>query len=122
MNRILLGLALVLLAASDTPIAHADPPTPGSGDPLFIMYMTGIFKPPVTEAAARALIPLAHQVCDAEDQGQDDLQAARIVLAGHGVEKLNVPNSSQIGDEKTALAIVNVATLAYCPTHNSSDW
>ena len=41
-------------------------------------------------------------------------------MAGRGVDLLR-PSGSVIGDEKTALDIVNAATLAYCPTYNNSQ-
>jgi hypothetical protein len=84
--------------------------------------MTSGFSPPASEAAARAIIPLAHQVCDARAQGQSDLQAAHTVLAGKGLDTLGVPSGSVIGAEKTAPDIVNAATLAYCPKYNKSNW
>jgi hypothetical protein len=113
--------ALAAIAFATAPAAHAEP-APGSGDPFFIEYMTSVFTPRASEGAARAIIPLAHQVCDARAQGQSDLQAAQIVLAGKGVETLGVASGSGIGDEQTALNIVNAATLAYCPTYNNSNW
>jgi hypothetical protein len=113
--------ALATIAFATAPAAHTEP-GPGSGDPFFIEYMTSVFTPRTSEAAARGIIPLAHQVCDARAQGQSDLQAAQIVLAGKGVETLRVASGSGIGDEKTALDIVNAATLAYCPTYNNSNW
>jgi len=85
-------------------------------------FFSRTITPSASAAKARAIIPLAHQVCDAEAQGQDDFQAAHIVLAGKGVDTLRVPSGSLIGDEKTALAIVDAATLAYCPTYNHSNF
>jgi Protein of unknown function (DUF732) len=70
--------------------------------------------------AARAVIPLAQQVCDARTRGETDLQAASMVLAGNGVETLGLASGSGIGDEQTALDIVNAATLAYCPQYNNT--
>jgi hypothetical protein len=115
-------VAAVAVTVTVAPTAHATP-GPGDGDPFFIKYMTSsAFTPPASEGAVRAIIPLAHQICDARANGQDDLQAARIVMAGKGVDVLQVPSGSVIGDEKTALDIVNAATLAYCPTYNNSNW
>ena len=116
-------VAVATSAVVAAPTAHAAPAQPGGGDEFFIEYMTSsAFTPRTSEASVRAIIPLAHQVCDARAQGQDDLQAARIVMAGKGVDLLRVPSGSVIGDEKTALDIVNAATLAYCPTYNTSNW
>lgn len=89
-------VALTAWAVAAAPTVHAAPPQPGGGDEFFI-YEIGLVTPPPAEAAVRAIIPLAHQVCDARANGQDDLQA-------------------------TALDIVGVATLAYCPQHNNGNW
>lgn len=114
---------LLLGALVATPSAYAEPAAPGSGDTFFIQYMTSsAFTSPTSEASVRAIIPLAHRVCDARANGQDDFQAARIVMAGRGVDLLGASSGSVIGDEKTALDIVNAATLAYCPTYNNSNW
>jgi Protein of unknown function (DUF732) len=110
-------MATIALAAA--PAARAEP-GPGSGETFFVDYLTRVFTPPTTEAAARAIIPLAQQVCDAKAQGQSDLQASSIVLAGNGVERLGLAGDSGSGDEVTAINIVNAATLAYCPQYNSS--
>jgi hypothetical protein len=82
--------------------------------------MTRVFTPPTSEAAARAIIPLAQQVCDARTRGETDLQAAGMVLAGNGVETLDLASGSGIEDGQTALDIVNAATLSYCPQYNST--
>jgi hypothetical protein len=110
---------LAILAVAVAPTAHAEP-GPGSGETFFVDYLTRVFTPPTSEAAARAIIPLAQQVCDARAQGQSDLQAATIVLAGDGVETLGLASGSGTGDEATAMDIVNAATLAYCPQYNST--
>jgi Protein of unknown function (DUF732) len=81
--------------------------------------MTRVFTPPTSEAAARAIIPLAQQVCDARARGESDLQAASIMLAGDAVETLGLASGSGMGDEQTALDIVNAATLSYCPQYNT---
>jgi Protein of unknown function (DUF732) len=116
-RRITVGLAILSVAVA--PTAHAEP-GPGSGETFFVDYMTRVFTPPTSEAAARAIIPLAQQVCDVRAQGQSDLQAASMVLAGNGVETLGLASGSGIGDDQTALDIVNAATLAYCPQYNST--
>lgn len=117
-----IGAGLAALAVGAAPVAQGQP-TPGTGDPFFIQYLTSsAFDPPATVAGARAIIPIAHEVCDARAQGQDDLQAARLVMAGKGVELLRAQSGSPIGDDHTALKIVNAATLAYCPTYNNSNW
>ena len=110
---------LTVLAVAVAPTAHAEP-GPGSGETFFVDYMTRVFTPPTSEAAARAIIPLAQQVCDVRAQGQTDLQAANVVLAGDGVETLGLATGSQVADEKTALDVVNAATLAYCPQYNAT--
>jgi Protein of unknown function (DUF732) len=116
-RRVVAGLAILAFAVP--PTAHAEP-GPGSGETFFVDYMTRVFTPPTSEAAARAIIPLAQQVCDARTRGETDLQAAGMVLAGNGVETLGLASGSAIGDEQTALDIVNAATLAYCPQYNST--
>jgi hypothetical protein len=118
------GVALIALAvASVAPRAHADPSSsPGDGDPFFISYMTTVFQPSTTVAGARALIPLAHQVCDARARGQTDLQAANLVITGGGVEMLGVAFGSPAARDKAALGIEGVAALAYCPTYTNGDY
>lgn len=113
------GLASVAVAVTVAPVASAEP-GPGSGETFFVDYMTRVFTPPTSDAAARAIIPLAQQVCDARAQGQTDLQAANIVVAGNGVETIGLGTGSVTGDEGTALNIVNAATLAYCPQYNAT--
>lgn len=113
------GLASVAVAVTVAPVASAEP-GPGSGETFFVDYMTRVFTPPTSDAAARAIIPLAQQVCDARAQGQTDLQAANIVVAGNGVETIGFGTGSVTGDEGTALNIVNAATLAYCPQYNAT--
>lgn len=110
---------LALMAITVAPAASAEP-GPGSGETFFVDYMTRVFTPPTSESAARAIIPLAQQVCDARAQGQTDLQAAGIVVAGNGVETIGLGTGSVTGDEGTALNIVNAATLAYCPQYNAA--
>lgn len=107
---------LVVCALTLAPVAHAEP-GPGSGETFFVDYMTRVFAPPATEAAARALLPLAQQVCAAKTSGQTDLQAAGIVLSGGGLETLGVPVGNG-QDEQTALEVVNASTLSYCPQYN----
>lgn len=116
-NTMLAGLAMSAVAMAPTAAAE---PGPGSGETFFVDYMTRVFTPPTSEAAARAVIPLAQQVCQARTQGQTDLQAANIVLTGNGLATLGLASGSEVGDEKTALDIVNAATLAYCPQYNAS--
>jgi hypothetical protein len=118
------GVALIALAVvTSAAHAHADPSSqPGDGDPFFISYMTSVFRPPTTVAGARAIIPLAHQVCDARANGQSDFQAANLVMNGGGVNKLGVAFGSVSGQESAALSIVEAATLAYCPTYNNGNW
>ena len=90
------------------------------------VYVATTFQPlaapRTSEAAARAIIPLAHQVCDARAQGQSDLQAAHLVWVGKGVDMLGVTFGSVSGQESAALDIVEAATLAYCPTYNNGNW
>ncbi len=114
-GSVLAGLAIAAVAAA--PAASAEP-GPGSGETFFVDYMTRVFTPPTSEAAARAIIPLAQQVCEARARGQSDLQAANIVVAGNGVETIGMSTGSEVADEKTALDIENAATLAYCPQYN----
>jgi hypothetical protein len=118
-RRVTAGLAFLAVAVAVAPTAHAEP-GPGSGETFFVDYMTRVFTPPTSEAAARAIIPLAQQVCDARARGETDLQAASIVLAGDGVETLGLASGSGSGDEQTALGIVNAATLSYCPQYNNT--
>jgi uncharacterized protein DUF732 len=113
------AVAMATIALAAAPAARAEP-GPGSGETFFVDYLTRVFNPPTTEAAARAIIPLAQQVCDAKEQGQSDLQASSVVLAGNGVERLGLAGDSGSGDEVTAINIVDAATLAYCPQYNSS--
>ena len=68
------------------------------------------------------MIPLAHQVCDARANGQDDLQAAHLLWVGKGVDTLGIARGSVSGLEGAALDIVEVATLAYCPKYNNGNW
>ena len=112
-----MAAALAVSAIALAPAAQAEP-GPGSGETFFVDYLTRVFTPPTSEAAARAIIPLAQQVCDARARGQSDLQAAGVVLAGNGVETVGLATGSSIDDEKTALDIVNASTLAYCPQYN----
>jgi Protein of unknown function (DUF732) len=116
-RRVTAGLAILAVAVA--PTAHAEP-GPGSGETFFVDYMTRVFSPPTSETAARAIIPLAQQVCDVRAQGQSDLQAASMVLADNGVEALGLASGSGTADEQTALEIVNAATLSYCPQYNST--
>jgi hypothetical protein len=117
------AVALMAVAVVLAPNTHADPSSqPGDGDPFFISYMTSVFQPPTTESGARAIIPLAHQVCDARASGQSDLQAAHLVMTGGGVDKLGAAFGSVAGQENAALNIVEAATLAYCPTYNNGNW
>lgn len=109
------GLAILTVFGVST--AHAEP-GPGSGETFFVEYMTRAFTPPTSEAAARAIIPLAELVCEAKARGESDLQAANIVLAGNGVAALGLSTGSSVGDEPTALEVVNASTLAYCPQYN----
>jgi hypothetical protein len=122
-TSIRVAVALIAVAVVLEPNTHADPSSqPGDGDPFFISYMTSVFQPPTTESGARAIIPLAHQVCDARTRGQSDLQAAQLVMNGGGVDKLGTAFGSVAGQESAALNIVQAATLAYCPSHNNGNW
>jgi hypothetical protein len=115
----LIALAVVAVA----PRAHADPSSqPGDGDPIFINYMTTVFQPQTTEAGARTVIPLAHQVCDARAKGLSDVQAEYLVISSGDLDRLGVPFESVSGRHSAALGIVEVATLAYCPTYNNGNW
>jgi hypothetical protein len=118
------GVALIALAVvAGAPRTHADPAfQPGDGDPIFISYMTTVFQPPTTVAGARAIIPLAHQVCDARAKGLSDVQAEYLVLTSGGLDTLGVPLASDSRRDSAALGIVEVATLAYCPTYNNGNW
>jgi hypothetical protein len=118
-----LPVALAALAVVLAPNTRADPSSqPGDGDPFFISYMTTVFQPPTTETGARAIIPLAHQVCNSRARGQSDLQAAQLVMTGGGVDRLGTAFGSVAGQESAALSIVQAATLAYCPTYNNGNW
>ena len=110
---------LAVLAVVLAPTAQAEP-GPGSGETFFVDYMTRVFTPPALEGAARELIPLAQLVCEAKTRGESDLQAADIVLAGNGVATLGLATGSSVGDQQTALDIVNASTLAYCPQYNNT--
>jgi predicted small lipoprotein YifL len=119
------GATTTSLTPSPTP-ATSEMPTngalqPGDGDGFFINEIRTVFTPP-PEAAIRAIIPLAHQVCDARANGQDDLQAAHLVWVGKGVDTLGIAWGSTAGLEAAALDIAESATLAYCPQHNNGDW
>jgi hypothetical protein len=118
------SVALIALAVvAGAPRAHADPAfQPGDGDPIFISYMTTVFQPPTTVAGARAIIPLAHQVCDARAKGLSDVQAEYVVITSGDLDRLGVPSASVPGQPSAALGIVEVATLAYCPTYNNGNW
>lgn len=121
-KRVLLAaLGTGLAALAFVPHAAIDQEPPGTGDAFFIDYMTLDFTPATTEEAARALIPMAHKVCDARSKGQSDLEAAQMVWAEHGDDLLGVDIDSIRREEKAALDIVNAATLAYCPKYNTSD-
>ncbi|HXL61317.1 MAG TPA: DUF732 domain-containing protein [Mycobacterium sp.] len=109
------------LAVTVPQVGHADPTQPGTGDDFFINYVQNEFSG-VRLSAIRASIPLAHQVCAARANGQDDLQAARLVSSANGVQTLGVSTGSTIGDESVALQIVDAATLAYCPTYNNGNY
>jgi hypothetical protein len=112
---------LVIFAVAAAPAANATP-GPGDGDAFFIPEIETVFSPAPSESSIRAIIPLAHQVCDARASGQDDLQAAHLVWAGKGVNTLGIARGSTIGLEAAALDIVGVATLAYCRQYNNSNW
>jgi Protein of unknown function (DUF732) len=117
------AVVFMAVAVALAPNTHADPSSqPGDGDPFFISCMTSVFQPPTTESGARAIIPLAHQVCGARADGQSDLQAAQLVMTGGGVDKLGTVFGSVAGKENAALNIVEAATLAYCPTYNNGNW
>jgi Protein of unknown function (DUF732) len=118
------GVALIALAVvAGAPRAHADPSfQPGDGDPLFINYMTTVFQPPTSVAGAQAIIPLAHQVCDARAKGLSDVQAVGLVMTGGGLDRLGVSFASPSAQESAALGIAEVATMAYCPTYNNGNW
>lgn len=117
------GVALFALAVvTSAPHARADPNQPGAGDSFFVPYTQNLFKPSPPESSIRAIIPLAHQVCDARASGQDDLQAAHLVWAAKGVDTLGIARGSTIGLEAAALDIVGAATLAYCPKYNNGNW
>jgi len=116
-RRVTGGLAV--LAVALCPTAQAEP-GPGSGETFFVDYMTRVFTPPTSEGAARELIPLAQLVCEAKTRGESDLQAADIVLAGNGVGTLGLATGSSLGDQSTAMEIVNASTLAYCPQYNTT--
>jgi hypothetical protein len=114
---------LVTLAAVAVPVAHAEP-AHGTGDEWFISRIENspTFSPTPPISAVRAIIPLAHQVCDARTNGQDDLQAAHLVWAGKGVDTLGVVNGSIIGEESVALDIVEIAEEAYCPQYATGNY
>ena len=117
------GLLLALVAVAAAPAASATPAQPGDGDAFFIPNIQTVLKPSPPESSIRAIIPLAHQVCDARAKGQDDLQAAHIVWASKATETLGLANGSVIGlRESSALDIVGAATLAYCPQYNNGVW
>ncbi|CAM3217901.1 hypothetical protein BST27_23625 [Mycobacterium intermedium] len=114
-HKVMAGLAISTVFC--VPTAHAEP-GPGSGETFFVEYMTRAFTPPVSEAAARAIIPVAELVCEAKARGETDQQAANIVLADNAVVTLGLSTGSSVRDEPTALEVVNAATLAYCPQYN----
>jgi hypothetical protein len=119
----LIASAVTAFVSVNDPIAQADP-GPGSGDDFFISYVQGStdFSPKPSASAIRAIIPLAHQACDARASGQDDLQAAHILWAGKAIQTLGLANGSEIGLESSALSLVGAATLAYCPKFNNGNW
>jgi hypothetical protein len=104
--------------------AQSAPLQPGSGDEFFIDYIQNStdFSPKPSVSAIRAIIPLAHETCDARANGQDDLEAAHLVWVGKATETLGLANGSVIGLESSALDIVGAATLAYCPKYNNGNW
>jgi hypothetical protein len=116
------GSVLAIFAGAAAPAANAAPPQPGDGDAFFIPDIEAVFKPSPPESSIRAIIPLAHRVCDARANGQSDLQAANLVMTGGGADKLGVAFGSVSGQESAALGIVEAATLAYCPTYNNGNW
>jgi hypothetical protein len=78
-----------------------------------------VFQPPTTEWGARAIIPLAHQVCDARGKRTEGIASRafgddwwRRKQAGHSIR-------SVAGQENAALDIVAGTTLAYRPTYNN---
>lgn len=117
----LIVASLATLAVAGAPDAQAQP---GGGDDQFISYIekSPEFSPTPPVSAVRTIIPLAHQVCDARGDGQDDLQAAHLVWAAKGVTTLGVAKGSVIGLETTALEIVEIATLAYCPQYDNGNY
>ena len=115
------AVVLAAVAVAGASSAHAQP---GGGDDQFITNIANSpeFSPTPPLSAVRAIIPLAHQVCDARANGQDDLQAAHLVWAAKGVNTLGVAKGSVIGLETTALDIVEIATLAYCPRYYNGNY
>lgn len=118
------GLIVAVLATVAVAAAAGAHAQPGGGDDQFISYIENSpeFSPTPTVSAVQAIIPLAHQVCDARASGLDDLQAAHLVWASKGVNTLGVAKGSVIGLETTALEIVEIATLAYCPQYDNSNY
>lgn len=100
----------------------SEPLRPGDGDAFFISQILSGFQPSPPVPAVRAVIPIAHKVCDARAAGQDDLQAAHLVWTSKAVDTLGLVNGSVQGLEAAALDIVGIATLAYCPTYNNGNW
>ncbi|MDQ2636401.1 MAG: DUF732 domain-containing protein [Actinomycetota bacterium] len=103
------------------PTALSEPLQPGDGDEFFINYFDS-YSPRPPESAIRAIIPLAHQACEARANGQDDLQATHLVWAGKATDTLGLAAGSVIALEHRALDIVGAATLAYCPEYSNSNW
>jgi hypothetical protein len=94
LTPVLAGLAIAVALTSEhsafrqqgSPVAHAKPLQPGDGDAFFIAQIQNDFAPTPSLAAIKAIIPLAHQACDARTSGQDDLQAAHLIWAGKGID------------------------------------
>jgi hypothetical protein len=121
-QRLVVALCAPTWALALANTAHAAPARPGDGDVFFINETQSEFTPSPSEAAIRAVIPLAHRVCDARASGQDDLQAAHLLWAGKGVETLGIVRGSTFGQESAALDVAEIATLAYCPQYNNGIW
>ena len=108
-----------------TTTAVASPtPTYGGGDDWFVTNVAAIYSNSnaVALAGARALIPLAHTVCDLRSKGNDDFQAAQMLWKAHAGETLGLAAGSVLTLERDMLDIVEFAAEAYCPQYANGNY
>lgn len=73
-------------------------------------------------AGARALIPLAHNVCDIRSKGGDDFQAAEMLWKGYALDTVGLAAGSTLSLESNVLDIVELATEEYCPQYANGNY